>query len=49
MTRPGGRVITLRVSDYQNSVGPLTLRVERIDRMHPVVDGGNRYPVAGVQ
>jgi len=48
--RVDGRVLNLSEADYQYGVGRLRLRVDRIDRDHPVVcDGENWYPVQGVQ
>jgi hypothetical protein len=50
MTRSAGRVLTLAESDYQYGVGPLTLRVEQIDRSHPMpYEGEDWFPVEGVQ
>jgi hypothetical protein len=45
-----GRVLTFLEPDYQYGVGPLRLRVERIDTTHPMAyEGENWYPVEGVQ
>lgn len=45
-----GHVLIFGEADYQYGVGPLRLRVERIDRTHPVLfDGENWYIVEGVQ
>ena len=45
-----GPVRTFLEPDYQYGVGPLRLRVERVDRAHPVLyDGENWYPVEGVR
>jgi hypothetical protein len=42
--------VTLLEADYQYGVGPLTLRVGRIDRANPVrYDGEDFYPVQGVR
>lgn len=45
-----GEVLTLPESDYQYGLGPLRLRVERVDRVHVLAfDGENWYQVDGVQ
>jgi len=45
-----GRVVTLSESDYQYGIGPLTLRLEQVDRAHPMpYDGEDWFPVQGVQ
>jgi hypothetical protein len=50
MTASAGRVLTFGEPDYRYGVGPLTLRVERIDRHNPAsLDGELWYPVVGVQ
>jgi hypothetical protein len=44
-----GRVVTLAEADYCYGVGPVTLRVERIDAANPVqYDGEPWYQVEGV-
>jgi hypothetical protein len=44
------RVWTFAESDYQYGVGPLRLRIERIDRAHAIrADNEDWYPVEGVQ
>ena len=50
VTTVSGDVLTLLEPDYQYGVGPLRLRVECVDRAHPMVyEGENWYPVNGVQ
>jgi hypothetical protein len=52
MTASAGRVLTLQLpeNDYCYGTGPLTLKVERIDRANPVRhDGDTWYQVEGVQ
>ena len=50
VTTVSGDVLTLLEPDYQYGVGPLRLRVECVDRAHPMVyEGENWYPVSGVQ
>jgi hypothetical protein len=45
-----GQVLTLLEPDYQYGVGPLRLRVERVDLAHPLpYEGEDWYPVEGVQ
>lgn len=47
---PGSRVILLAEADYCYGVGELRLRVERVDRNHPINENGEAwYPVEGVQ
>jgi hypothetical protein len=50
LTGSACRVLTLAESDYQYGVGPLTLRVEQIDRSCPMPsEGEDWFPVEGVQ
>ncbi len=50
VTAQPGDLLTLPEPDYQYGVGPLRLRVELVDRAHPMVyEGENWYPVDGVQ
>lgn len=50
MSRPDPDTITLREDDYRYGAGPLTLRVERVERGRPLsIDGDNWYRVIGVQ
>ena len=45
-----GKVMIFPEPDYQYGLGPLRLRVERVDRTHPAhYDGEKWYPVEGVQ
>ena len=45
-----GKVMIFPEPDYQYGRGPLRLRVDRVDRIHPAhYDGENWYPVEGVQ
>jgi len=47
---PAGNVLTLAEADYRYGVGPLRIRVERVDRNHPATyEGEVWYPVEGVQ
>jgi hypothetical protein len=47
---PTQATVTFRESDYRYGAGPLTMRLERIDRSHPVrLDGEDWYLVAGVE
>ncbi len=47
---PAGHVLTLAEPDYRYGVGPLRLRVERVDRRHPTTyEGETWFPVEGVQ
>jgi hypothetical protein len=42
--------VTFRESDYRYGAGPLTMRLERVDRSRPVrLDGDDWYVVAGVE
>jgi len=44
------RVLILAEADYRYGVGPLRIRVERIDRANPArYDGEIWYPIEGVQ
>jgi hypothetical protein len=44
------RVLILAEADYRYGVGPLRIRVERVDRAHPArYDGEIWYPIEGVQ
>jgi hypothetical protein len=44
------RVLILAEADYRYGVGPLRIRVERIDRTNPArYDGEVWYPIEGVQ
>jgi hypothetical protein len=51
MTSPGTPItLTLRECDYRYGAGPLTMRLERIDRARPVrLDGEDWYLVVGVE
>jgi hypothetical protein len=50
MTSWVGPVLTFLEPDYLYGVGPLKLRVDRVDRRHPIAfDGDNWYAVDGVQ
>jgi hypothetical protein len=51
MTSPATPVtVTLHENDYRYGAGPLTIRLERIDRSRPVrLDGEDWYLVAGVE
>jgi hypothetical protein len=51
MTSPATpATITFRESDYRYGAGPLTIRLERVDRSRPVrLDGEDWYLVAGVE
>ena len=49
MTAPRGTVMIFAEPDYQYGVGPLRLRVDRVDRAHPYFDGEKWLPVEGVQ
>jgi hypothetical protein len=50
MAAPVGTVMVFPEPDYQYGVGPLRLRVERVDRNHPAhYDGESWFPVEGVQ
>jgi hypothetical protein len=50
MTRRRLPELILLEPDYQYGVGSLRIRVEQIDREHPIVDGGKIwYPVKGIQ
>lgn len=50
MTAPTGKMMVFLEPDYQYGVGPLRLRVERVDRAHPAhYDGETWFPVEGVQ
>ena len=43
-------MLTLLEPDYQYGVGPLRIRIECVDRAHPMVyEGENWYPVRCVQ
>lgn len=45
-----GNVLILSETDYQYGAGSLRLRVDRIDRVHPLYDDGeNWYTVEGTQ
>ena len=45
-----GRVLVLSEADYRYGAGPLRLRVDRIDYVHPVLDDGEHwYTVEGFQ
>ena len=45
-----GTVMIFPEPDYQYGLGPLRLRVERVDRTHPAhYDGESWYSVEGVQ
>ena len=45
-----GRVVVFAEPDYMYGIGPLTLRIERIDRTNPTrYDGENWYPVVGMR
>ena len=47
---PAGHVLTLAEADYRYGVGPLHLRVERVDRRHPATyEGEVWFPVEGTQ
>jgi hypothetical protein len=47
---PSGDVLVLAEADYLYGAGRLILRVEHIDRCHPVsYDGEDWYPVRGRQ
>ena len=47
---PAGHVLTLAEPDYRYGVGPLRLRVERVDRRNPTTYEGEVWlPVEGVQ
>jgi hypothetical protein len=44
------RVLILAEADYRYGVGPLRIRVERVDRANPArYDGEIWYPIEGVQ
>jgi hypothetical protein len=44
------RVLVLAEADYRYGVGPLRIRVERIDRANPArYDGEIWYPIEGIQ
>jgi hypothetical protein len=46
----GGDVLVLAEADYMYGAGRLILRVEHIDRCHPIsYDGEAWYPVRGIQ
>lgn len=50
VTTVRGDVLALAEPDYQYGVGPLRLRVESVDRAHPIVSEGEYwYPVDGVR
>jgi hypothetical protein len=50
VTASAGKVIRLSEPDYCYGLGPLTIRLDRIDRAHPVhYDGETWYHVEGVQ
>jgi len=47
---PAEHVLTLAEADYRYGLGPLRIRVERVDRTHPATyEGEVWYPVEGVQ
>lgn len=47
---PAGHVLALAEPDYRYGVGPLLLRVERVDRHNPATyEGEVWFPVEGVQ
>jgi hypothetical protein len=47
---PAPLTVTFRESDYRYGAGPLTIRLERVDRSRPVrIDGEDWYVVAGVE
>jgi hypothetical protein len=47
---PTPATVTFRESDYPYGAGPLTMRLERIDRSRPIrLDGEDWYLVAGVE
>jgi hypothetical protein len=50
MAAPTGTVMIFAEPDYQYGIGPLRLRVDRVDRAHPAYyDGEKWFPVEGVQ
>lgn len=50
MTAPGSQVRVFAEPDYRYGVGPLLLRIERIDWANPVrYDNEVWYPVEGVE
>jgi hypothetical protein len=47
---PAGEVLVLAEADYLYGAGRLTLRVEHIDRAHPIeYDGEPWFPVRGIE
>ena len=47
---PKEHVLTLAEADYRYGIGPLRLRVERVDRRNPATyEGETWFPVEGVQ
>jgi hypothetical protein len=50
VTLPPDLTITFGENDYRFGAGPLTLRLEHVDRVRPVhIDGEAWYQVTGVQ
>lgn len=50
MSAPSGNVIVIAEADYRYGVGKLRLRLDRVDRLHPVpFDGEDWLQVEGVQ
>jgi hypothetical protein len=47
---PDQETVTLRDDDYRYGAGPLTLRLEHVDRGRPLrIDGDDWYVVIGVE